>query len=57
MINFTKMHGLGNDFMVVDNTAGTLTLNSEQIIMLAHRHFGVGFDQLFNGGINHHTGG
>ncbi|MEO1917524.1 MAG: diaminopimelate epimerase, partial [Candidatus Thioglobus sp.] len=46
MINFTKMHGLGNDFMVVDNTAGTLTLNSEQIIMLAHRHFGVGFDQL-----------
>ena len=46
MINFTKMHGLGNDFMVIDNTAGTLTLNSEQIIMLAHRHLGVGFDQL-----------
>ncbi len=46
MINFTKMHGLGNDFMVIDNTLSAITLSAEQIIALAHRHFGVGFDQL-----------
>ena len=46
LINFTKMHGLGNDFMVVDNTAGSIIFDSEQIIALANRHFGVGFDQL-----------
>jgi len=46
MINFTKMHGLGNDFMVIDNTLGAITLSAEQIVVLAHRHFGVGFDQL-----------
>ncbi len=46
MINFTKMHGLGNDFMVIDNTLGIISLSPEQIITLAHRHFGVGFDQL-----------
>lgn len=46
MINFTKMHGLGNDFMVIDNTLGAITLSTEQIITLAHRHFGIGFDQL-----------
>ncbi|RUM77129.1 MAG: diaminopimelate epimerase, partial [Candidatus Thioglobus sp.] len=38
MINFTKMHGLGNDFMVIDNTSGSITLSAEQIITLAHRH-------------------
>ncbi|MBE8189289.1 MAG: diaminopimelate epimerase [Candidatus Thioglobus sp.] len=46
MINFTKMHGLGNDFMVIDNTGGDISLSAEQIIGLADRHFGVGFDQL-----------
>ncbi len=46
MINFTKMHGLGNDFMVVDNTAGDITFSAEHITALAHRHFGIGFDQL-----------
>ena len=43
---FTKMHGLGNDFMVVDNTAGDLVLSAERIRRLADRHTGVGFDQL-----------
>mgnify|MGYP000716080223 CR=1 FL=1 len=43
---FTKMHGLGNDFMVVDNTAGTLVLDAARIRRLADRHTGVGFDQL-----------
>ncbi len=46
MINFTKMHGLGNDFMVVDNTSGDISFSVEQIAHLSDRHFGVGFDQL-----------
>ncbi len=45
-INFTKMHGLGNDFMVVDNTKQNLVFSAEQVRRLADRHFGVGFDQL-----------
>ena len=45
-INFTKMHGLGNDFMVVDNTKQNLVFSAEQVRCLADRHFGVGFDQL-----------
>lgn len=43
---FTKMHGLGNDFMVLDCTKQPLELDSQQIRQLADRHFGVGFDQL-----------
>ena len=46
LIDFTKMHGLGNDFMVFDNTAGDIAFNSKQVANLADRHFGVGFDQL-----------
>jgi diaminopimelate epimerase len=46
LINFTKMHGLGNDFMVVDNTSGNINFRAGQITRLADRHFGVGFDQL-----------
>jgi diaminopimelate epimerase len=45
-IQFTKMHGLGNDFMVVDATHKKLLLSSQQIQQLAHRHTGIGFDQL-----------
>ncbi len=43
---FTKMHGLGNDFMVLDATRAPILLTAEQIRLLADRHFGVGFDQL-----------
>ena len=46
LIKFTKMQGLGNDFMVVDNTNGDLAFTSEQVISLADRNFGIGFDQL-----------
>ncbi|ABL02302.1 diaminopimelate epimerase [Candidatus Ruthia magnifica str. Cm (Calyptogena magnifica)] len=46
LINFVKMHGLGNDFMMVDNLAGDITFNAEQIANLANRHLGIGFDQL-----------
>ncbi|WP_205340505.1 diaminopimelate epimerase [Denitrificimonas caeni] len=43
---FTKMHGLGNDFMVLDATREPILLTAGQIRQLADRHFGVGFDQL-----------
>ena len=43
---FTKMHGTGNDFMVINAIAQPLHLSATQIAHLAHRQFGVGFDQL-----------
>ncbi|HTW39140.1 MAG TPA: diaminopimelate epimerase [Steroidobacteraceae bacterium] len=43
-IDFTKMHGLGNDFMVFDAPAGGLP-SAEALRRLAARHTGVGFDQ------------
>ena len=45
-IDFTKMHGLGNDFMVINQVTQNIQINSEQIRRLADRHTGVGFDQL-----------
>jgi len=45
-LEFTKMHGLGNDFMVVDLVTQRVRLEPEQIRQLADRHFGIGFDQL-----------
>ena len=46
MINFTKMHGLGNDFVVIDAINQTIDLTPEKIRFIADRHFGVGCDQL-----------
>jgi len=46
MINFTKMHGLGNDFIVMNNLDGDVCLSVEEIRQLSDRRFGVGFDQL-----------
>ncbi|QJQ95455.1 MULTISPECIES: diaminopimelate epimerase [Halomonadaceae] len=46
LLHFTKMHGLGNDFMVIDLVTQRARLRSEQIQQLADRHFGIGFDQL-----------
>ena len=46
MLNFTKMHGLGNDFVVVDAINQTVNLTTEQLRFMADRHFGIGFDQL-----------
>jgi diaminopimelate epimerase len=45
-IKFTKMQGAGNDFMVIDGIGQTIQLSTDQIKMLAHRQFGIGFDQL-----------
>jgi diaminopimelate epimerase len=46
MINFTKMHGLGNDFVVIDAINQHVDLTDGQIRQLSDRHFGIGFDQL-----------
>lgn len=43
---FTKMQGLGNDFVVLDATRQTIALTGEQIRFLADRRFGIGCDQL-----------
>jgi diaminopimelate epimerase len=45
-ISFTKMHGLGNDFVVIDATAQPIELTTEQIQYLANRRFGIGCDQV-----------
>ncbi len=45
-LRFTKMHGLGNDFVVLDGVRQPVSLTPEQLRFLADRHFGVGFDQL-----------
>jgi len=43
---FTKMHGAGNDFVVVDCREQAFALDGAQIARLGDRHFGIGFDQL-----------
>jgi diaminopimelate epimerase len=45
-IQFTKMHGAGNDFVVLDETRGRLNLTAAQYRFLGDRHFGVGADQI-----------
>ena len=51
ILPFTKMHGLGNDLVVVDLVTNDLAANNvelsvEQIRMMGDRHLGIGFDQL-----------
>ena len=46
MVEFTKMHGLGNDFMVIDNLNSHLQLDKGIIRQWSDRHMGIGFDQL-----------
>ena len=45
-IRFTKMQGIGNDFIVIDGYSQSIQLSAAQIRQLADRHFGVGCDQL-----------
>ncbi|NMG16465.1 diaminopimelate epimerase [Aromatoleum bremense] len=45
-LRFTKMHGLGNDFVVIDAIRQPVDLTPERVRRLADRHFGVGCDQL-----------
>lgn len=45
LIHFTKMHGLGNDFVII-NTLNQLFDPTKWLTQLADRHIGIGFDQL-----------
>jgi diaminopimelate epimerase len=45
-LRFTKMHGLGNDFVVIDAIRQRVALTPERVRSLADRHFGVGCDQV-----------
>ena len=45
-LKFSKMHGLGNDFMVIDGINQRVDLGAQRIAALANRNFGIGFDQL-----------
>jgi diaminopimelate epimerase len=46
MLRFTKMHGLGNDFVVIDAINQNVDLSREQVKFLADRHLGIGCDQI-----------
>ena len=46
LINFTKMHGLGNDFVVIDLITQALCLQKDQMQRIADRHLGIGCDQI-----------
>jgi diaminopimelate epimerase len=45
-LKFTKMQGLGNDFVVIDATAAPVVLAPAQLRFIADRHFGIGCDQI-----------
>jgi diaminopimelate epimerase len=45
-LRFTKMHGQGNDFVVIDGVRQRVSLSAGQVRALADRHFGIGCDQL-----------
>ncbi len=45
-INFTKMHGLGNDFVVIDAINQPIELSEDQYRFIADRRFGIGCDQI-----------
>ncbi len=45
-IKFSKMHGLGNDFVVIDGISQDIHFTKTQIKQLAHRHLGIGCDQI-----------
>jgi diaminopimelate epimerase len=46
LLRFTKMHGLGNDFVVIDSLSQDVLLNADKIRALANRRTGIGCDQL-----------
>lgn len=45
-IQFSKMHGLGNDFMIIENITQNCFISPKKIIDLSNRNTGIGFDQL-----------
>lgn len=45
-IKFLKCHGLGNDFVILDDRAGNLKLTDKHVLRICDRHYGIGCDQL-----------
>lgn len=45
-IAFFKYHGTGNDFILIDNREGHITLSREQVAAMCHRRYGIGADGL-----------
>src|SRR5690349_23796349 len=46
-LDFVKMNGAGNDFILIDNRSGRIKLTTEQVVRLCDRHRGIGADGLF----------
>jgi diaminopimelate epimerase len=46
-LDFVKMNGAGNDFILIDNRSGQVKLTPEQVVRLCHRQRGIGADGLF----------
>ena len=46
-VEFTKMNGAGNDFVLIDNRERKIKLSREQVVRICHRQRGVGADGLF----------
>ena len=46
ILNFTKMHGAGNDFVVIDGVRQSVDMNADMARAIAHRQFGIGCDQI-----------
>ena len=44
--HFTKMHGLGNDFVITDNITQSIKIDGNLAKRIANRHFGIGCDQV-----------
>jgi len=55
IIQFTKMHGIGNDFVVINSLNQTIDMKKLSIPRLANRHVGIGFDQLLLIERSHHS--
>ncbi|URJ25054.1 diaminopimelate epimerase [Candidatus Blochmannia ocreatus (nom. nud.)] len=45
-MHFSKMHGLGNDFIIIDSISQNINFTSKKIQYLSNRYYGIGFDQL-----------
>ncbi|WMY97566.1 MAG: diaminopimelate epimerase [Arsenophonus sp.] len=52
-MQFSKMHGLGNDFVIIDGINQNVFLTSQEIVFLSNRNIGIGFDQLIIVEVSH----
>jgi len=54
ILNFSKYHGAGNDFILIDNRKGEINLTTKEVSFLCNRHLGIGSDglMLLNSGNN-----